>query len=261
MGRPIRDLTGQKFGYLTVLRRDGSTNHGNALWLCKCVCGKETIVASSNLIRNFITSCGCKRSETISNKNKKHGKSRSRIYLLWSRIKVRCTKPNCSHYKNYGGRGITYDSSWEYFENFYKWALDNGYKDNLTIERIDVNGNYCPENCKWITLKEQAQNRRNTYRINYKGKEYCASELARMFNIKVDTLKKRINSGMSVEDAINKPVKKEHLIVYNNETHNITEWENLLGFKNGTIKERLKRGWSIKQIIETPLFGNKDEYK
>jgi len=262
MGRPIRDLKGKKFGYLTVIRKDGTTKDGNVIWLCKCCCGKETKVASSNLVRNFITSCGCKRSKTISEKNKTHGKSRSRIYLLWSRIKVRCDKVTCSQYKNYGGRGITYDRSWEKFEPFYQWAINNGYQDNLTIERINVDGNYCPENCKWITFKEQARNKRNTYRVKYKNKEYCVSELAEIVGIKVDTLKKRLNKGISVEDAIKTTVvKREKLLSYNNETYNMTQWEKKLGFKGGTLKERLKKGWSIKQAIETPLFGNKEDYK
>lgn len=158
----IIDITGERYHSLKVVRFD-HIKDGKSYWLCKCDCGKFTIQSSNNLRRSRVKSCGCKRYDKFIKMNTKHGKHGTRIYNIWKGIKTRCLNPNHGDYKNYGGRGITICSEWMHnFQEFYDWSMAHGYSDNLTIDRINVNGNYEPSNCRWVTMKEQAHNKRNT---------------------------------------------------------------------------------------------------
>lgn len=167
MGRFI-DLTGQKFGRLTVIKKVGIDKYGKSIWLCKCDCGNEKEVKSDNLRRGVTKSCGCynidmlkRRDKTqISNLNKKHGKYKTRLYRIWQAMKERCYNPNRWNYDKYGGKGIVVCDEWRNdFMNFYNWAMANGYNDNLSIDRIDNNGNYEPSNCRWTDCCMQGYNR------------------------------------------------------------------------------------------------------
>lgn len=161
----IKDITGQRFGKLTVLELAEKDNRGECKWLCKCDCGNTKVVYGYHLRKGHTVSCGC-RMRTV---NVTHHESKTRLYHIWQKMRDRCENPSCLSYKHYGGRGISHCEEWTTYEPFRDWALANGYKDNLTIERIDVNGNYEPSNCTWIPQNEQAKNMRKTIRLTHEG--------------------------------------------------------------------------------------------
>ena len=194
----MKDLTGQKFNNLTVLSF-AHRKKEKYFWLCKCDCGNETIVESYRLRKGLTKSCGCLRIKA----NTKHGVWNSKIYRIYFGMLARCYKPRDKYYKYYGQKGIKVCEEWKNnFKNFYEWALKNGYKEGLSIDRIDSDKNYEPLNCRWVTLKEQGRNKKNVKLILYKGKEYYISDLAEMFNINRSTLYNRLKTGWDIEKAL-----------------------------------------------------------
>ena len=155
MSGKLKDLTGQVFGRLTV-ESFSHMNGKHSYWNCRCECGNIHIVRSDCLKGGLVKSCGCLNREP---RGITHGQSKTKLYHVWAGIKQRCNNPNANHYDRYGGRGITYCKEWEKYEPFYTWAMNNGYQEGLTIDRIDNDGNYEPTNCRWITIAEQQRNK------------------------------------------------------------------------------------------------------
>ena len=202
MGKII-DLTGQRFGKLTVIKRLLNNKHNSAMWLCQCDCGGNTITSSAHLNSGHTKSCGCLSKELIAKLNKKHNMYGTRLYIIWHNMKARCNNKSNLAYKNYGGRGIRVCKEWDDkengFMNFYNWSMNNGYRDDLTIDRIDNNGNYEPHNCRWATIKEQANNKRNNFCITYHGETHSLKEWCEYLNMNYGTIKSRIKRNLPQE--------------------------------------------------------------
>jgi len=199
------NLTGQRFGRLVALKQVGKNKQQNANWLCICDCGNTVTISQSNLHRaskGYNTSCGCLRRENSRKQLTTHGLSETRLYEIWCGMKKRCFSPTDQAYSNYGGRGITICDEWLVFERFYEWAMANGYQDHLTIERKDNNKGYSPGNCKWATMKEQANNTRRSHLITHNGQTMTVTAWAKSVGIKVNTLWARIKKGWPVERAL-----------------------------------------------------------
>jgi hypothetical protein len=154
------DLTGQKFKRLIAIEICGKAPNGAYLWRCNCDCGGSKIVPAASLKSGYVGSCGCYSKEHPS--NTKHGDKGKSLYIIWKAMRERCNTKSYPKYRIYGGRGISICSEWNKYESFKEWAINNRYIDGLSIERIDVNGNYSPSNCTWIPLKHQARNTRKT---------------------------------------------------------------------------------------------------
>lgn len=196
---------GKKFGMLTVRKAVPHTSlNGTKEWYWEvvCECGSVKVVKPYELTHSKIVSCGCYRKTRVS-ATKTHGDSRKHLHNIWCGINKRCR-----HHKLYAGRGISVCAEWGAYENFKKWALTNGYKDGLTIERIDVDGDYCPQNCKWIELGKQARNRTNTFWVEYDGKTISLAEAAELAGLPYKQVHYRIRHGWSVYDALHTPLRK-----------------------------------------------------
>lgn len=158
------DLTGKKFGRMLVLSRAANDRGGRAKWNCVCDCGTMKDVASYDLRSGHTTSCGCIGRERAAQRLETHGLSNggdktSPVYNVWSKMKGRCYSKGNNRYYRYGARGITVCENWHDFQNFHDWAMSNGYEKGLQIDRIDNNGNYCPENCRWVDVATNCRNR------------------------------------------------------------------------------------------------------
>lgn len=209
------DLTGQRFGRLTVIERvETPTGHGRAArWKCVCDCGNITEKPTTSMLRSGqSTSCGCLRQERSLEVHSTHGdghhKDRNRLYQIWADMKHRCNSPKARAWKNYGGRGIKVCEAWNHYEMFKLWALANGYQDNLTLDRIDVNGDYEPSNCRWATYKQQANNTRKNINLTLQGKTQSLQQWAEELGIPRTTIVNRLRRGWSVEDALKKDAKE-----------------------------------------------------
>lgn len=206
------DLTGKRFEKLVVIKY---VEKGK--WLCKCDCGNEKIIRGDSLKQRLTLSCGClhKRivAKTCKNNFQKHGLSKTRLNNIYHNIKQRCLNVKDPKYYCYGGRGIKICDEWKNdFKAFYDWAISNGYDDNLTIDRIDNNGNYEPSNCRWATYKIQANNTRKNHYITYNNETHTLTEWASKNNIKISTLSMRLKSkNFTTEKALTKGKKCEKL--------------------------------------------------
>ena len=184
-----------------------------------------------------------------------HGLSNTRLHGIWGNIIQRCTNPNNQKYYCYGARGVKVCSEWLHdFQAFYDWAMSNGYADNLTIDRIDVNGNYEPSNCRWVDIKSQMNNMRKNVMIEYNGKTQTLAQWADEMNIPYKTLHKRIKDGWDIEKALTQKENPLHCaITYNGKTQTIAEWAREYNINYDKLKRRInKYHWSIEKALNTP---------
>ena len=201
------EVVGKTFNYLTVIK-ELPKRSGTRYLLCRCVCGKEVEVYKSTLTGGLKKSCGCRRLEN--RKLLKSGSRKDNLYRIYAAMKNRCLNTKTPRYKDYGGRGIKICNEWlEDYSNFHDWAFQNGYSDgkNLSIERKDVNGNYCPENCCFIPKPAQSRNKRNSRFITINNKTMILADWCRIFGISSSLVIYRIGKGMSEEQALTTPVK------------------------------------------------------
>lgn len=187
-GPALEDLTGQRFGRLTVLSYDHSDRLCHSYWRCLCDCGNETTARADLLQGRNTISCGCYHREIKTT----HGMSNSRLYNIWSKMKDRCDNPNIKLYKYYGERGVFICDEWLNFENFRDWALSNSYEDGLSIDRINNNDGYYPENCRWVDAITQSNNRRSNHNVSWHDETHTIAEWARIFGISYSLLWQRI---------------------------------------------------------------------
>ncbi len=201
--RQLIDLTGQNINRLTVIERVDNDKYGYVKWLCRCECGKETIVRGGNLKNGHTKSCGCLKKELVIQRNYKHGHSLdggSKTYKTWESMIQRCTNLKNKAYKNYGGRGIKVCKSWLKFEGFFQ---DMGERlPNMSLDRVDNNRNYCKENCRWATWKEQNRNRRDNRLITINGITKCIIKWCEIRKLPYARVWWRINHGWTPEEAL-----------------------------------------------------------
>lgn len=206
------DLTGKKFGRWTVIEFAFIENRVT-YWKCQCECGTIRNVSGYNLRKGKSKSCGCLHRELMAKMKfaKTHGLyyENPRLYQIWQNMKNRCYNKNVEKYKCYGARGIMVCDEWIHdFKAFYEWALKNGYNNQLTIDRIDVNGNYEPKNCRWLNMKDQSQNKRTNHYITFQGETKTLQQWADKIGIKSSIIRKRLKRGWDTEKALFFPIKE-----------------------------------------------------
>ena len=205
----IEVQTGDRYGRLTVLR-ELPKRKKKRYFLCKCDCGNLREVRFVAMRARETKSCGCLRDERNCVSNLKHNMYGTRLYGSWHCMKQRCLNPNSSAYKHYGGRGIKVCKAWMEFILFRNWALSHGFKEGLTIERIDNNGNYESSNCTWIPQSKQSHNTRRNRFITYKGKTKILKDWAREIGMHQQVLSKRLDNGWSIEKALTTPIQEKY---------------------------------------------------
>ena len=208
-----KDLIGQKFGRLTVVAESPSRVTGvgyrTTMWECRCDCGNTVVVRAKCLLGGVTKSCGCLQREQLSNRASKHHGFNTKLYNIWDSMRQRCNNPHHKSYHNYGGRGIVICDEWGDFSNFLRWALSAGYNDNVprgecTLDRIDVNKPYSPDNCRWVSMKTQSNNKRNTIYITLNRETRTLAEWAELSGVKYQTAYKRYRKGLSPAEIFKK---------------------------------------------------------
>ena len=247
---------GDRFDRLMLTGKSFRNKTSHIYFECICDCGNICFVVGNNLRIGKTTSCGCKKAT--------HGLSKHPLYKTWRNVLKRCYYIKGVEYNDYGGRGIKVCEEWvDDFYSFYTWSINNGWGDGLTLDREDNDGNYKPNNCRWITNSEQQRNKRNNFIITAFGETKCLQdwENDKRCSVSNSTIKCRIDKGWTAEDAISKPnsnltenrkQRKDVLVVdYMNQSKTLTEWCNLMGLNYLLIRGRLADGWDVKTAFDT----------
>lgn len=240
------DLTGTRKGRIYVM---GKADSGRTTWVCKCDCGKVFNLTSSRILDSGRISCGCAERENHSSfgeRNKTHDGSYTRLYKTWRSMIDRCYNPNIKSYENYGARGIKICDEWRHdFQEFRKWAISAGYVEGKgrtlqSIDRIDVNGDYCPENCRWATARTQQKNKRNTTLYSYNGETITISEFADKYGISDKSfVYRKAEKGMSLDDILNEWRLKNNVPDFLMEVSEYAEKEQIC---MASVRRRIREG-------------------
>lgn len=257
----VESLVGKKYGRLKVISREknirSESGRSHVMYMCQCDCGNYLVVKAENLRSGNTKSCGCYCKDRTKETSKKHGLTHTNLYHVWQGMKSRCMNKDNKAYKNYGGRGITVCDEWkDDFQTFYDWAMNNGYSDGLTIDRIENDKGYYSDNCRWVTNKEQQRNKRNNFIVSFHGEEVPLSVVSEKTGIDRDTLSSRIKSGMSVEEAILYK-KKEIRIDFNGENRALSEWSKIINVSYRTLYDRYRLGQSSERILRELTEDNR----
>lgn len=254
MGRKVFDLTGKRFLRLTAICKVDEMYDGrHVFWKCKCDCGNEVVVRKDSLLDGHAKSCGCYLQERYKDGHlRTHGMKNTRLYKIWSGMKDRCLNEHSHNYSRYGGRGINICQEWiDNFIYFYNWAMENGYADDLSIDRIDVNGNYEPNNCRWVVSEVQNYNKTITVKIKINGEYKTLKDIEKEYGIPLSTLRgryKRFSNGkISLDEFLSKKRivklnKKNRIITVNGESKRLCDWERETGINRKTISQRYYKG-------------------
>lgn len=254
------DLTGQRFGRLLAVRAIPGSRNKPRRWLCRCDCGNEVEVITGDLRNGNTTSCGCYIRELHADRLRIHGMSKTTTYNVWASMLQRCNNPNSDKYQYYGGRGITVCERWHVFENFLADMGERPSK-NHSIDRIDNDREYGPDNCRWTTMRRQNRNRRSNIEIEYQGETMCLVDWADRLGLKYETVRQRIqNQGWSVENAFSHPIKPRELeITYNGDTLTLRQWSERTGLDSHLIYNRIhEKGWSVEKALSTPKITKRE---
>ena len=256
MGNNSKELLGVRFGRLTIIDFVHAPPSSRGWWwVCQCDCGNVKQIRPTDIRNGKVRSCGCLLRETSIKKATKFEhrvKEHKRLYSIYNGIKKRCYNVNEPRYKDYGARGIRMDEEWmdesSGFDRFVEWSIANKYTDEMTIDRIDVNGNYGPDNCRWIPLLEQALNKRDTLWVDYKGERVQLMSLCERLGVTYDTVHNRIyNLKWSVEDAVETPSLQEDSLMAKCKEK---------GINYMTVLSRIRKfGWSEEDALNTPSRG------
>jgi len=244
------DLTGKTFGHWFVIKKEFVKN-GKWHWKCKCDCGKIKSVDGGTLRSGLSISCGCNRDLLTGNRSRKHGGRGTRLYSIWKGMRKRCFKQNDTSYKNYGGRGITICKDWNDFSIFREWSFKTHYSEKLTIDRIDNNGNYEPNNCRWTTQKIQANNTRKNHWVVINRKKMTITDCARIAGITPSNILSRISRGYSGENLL-KPsyfFREKKFVIINGVKYSVNQLSEMAGVDNATIYKRLEYGFNDKKLL------------
>ena len=207
----VKDMEGKRFGRLTVLYRMENDKHRNAVWMCRCDCGVEKPIVGNALRKGVVVSCGCYHRDRVTEMFTTHGMSKTRIRNIWNHVKQRCINPNNDAYKYYGGRGICICEEWKSFPAFLEWSMNNGYDEDLTIDRIDTNGNYEPNNCRLVSRKVQQNNTRHTRLYTINGETKSIAEWCRKYGVPHERVRVRVvDKGWDIEKALTTPKLNGH---------------------------------------------------
>jgi hypothetical protein len=221
--KAVIDITGKSFGRLVVIKRCGSGPRGGALWGCRCDHGgigrpKMIKALGIHLRAGIVKSCGCllvDNCRALGKKARVHGLNGTRLYYTWSNMMSRCYRPLTRGYKHYGGRGIKVFTPWKTPAKFFDWALSSGYTDRLTIERIDVDEGYNPNNCCWIRIGLQGRNKQKTVRVRWSGKTRTLVECCEMEGVRYKAVLDRISRGWNLRDALTIPTSRSNSVYRN----------------------------------------------